>query len=232
LRILSAIKSDIMFQVKQGFYTVYIILTIMYMILMSLLPTKISNIAVPLIVFSDPSVLGFFFIGGIVMLEKVQGVLLYILVTPLRTKEYLISKVLSLSLLAVAAGVAITFVSHKQNVNWILLILGIFLTSVFFTLFGFLVAAGCRTISQYFIKAIPYSLLLIIPCFSAVGFKYSWAFNIIPSVAGLKLVLSVFNIIPMAETIFCIALLVLANFIMLHYVERIFNIRIVYGGEV
>ncbi|MCX8055940.1 MAG: ABC transporter permease, partial [Ignavibacteria bacterium] len=77
MRIISALKADIKFQAKQGFYSVYILLTLVYMIILEQVPNKYQNIVVPLVVFSDPTIVGFFFIGGIVMLEKVQGVLDY-----------------------------------------------------------------------------------------------------------------------------------------------------------
>ena len=65
MRLLNAIWSDIKFQIKQGFYLVYLIITIMYLIILSMLPENVLTIALPLVVFSDPSVLGLFFIGGI-----------------------------------------------------------------------------------------------------------------------------------------------------------------------
>jgi fluoroquinolone transport system permease protein len=42
----------------------------MYLIILSFLPENIFSVALPLVVFSDPSVLGLFFIGGIILLEK------------------------------------------------------------------------------------------------------------------------------------------------------------------
>lgn len=231
MRILAALRSDIRFQVKQGFYVIYFVLTITYMLTMRQLPNNIKVISIPLVVFSDPSVVGFFFIGGIVMLEKVQGILNYIVVTPLRTREYLLSKVISLAILGEAAGIAIVLQTYQGKVNWLLLITGIFLSSVFFTLFGFLIAAGCRTINQYFIKAVPYTLILILPCFSIIGFKYSWAFDLFPSAAGLKLVLWAFSTPTMVEALVCFILLAFADLLLLFYVEKIFNKEIVCGGE-
>lgn len=230
MRIFNALKADISFQFKQGFYFVYIALTFIYMVIMSLLPDKLLNTFIPLVVFSDPSVVGFFFIGGIVMLEKVQGILQYIVVTPLRTKEYLLAKVISLSLLAEAAGLAITAVTHKGSVNWVLLFIGILLSSVFFTLFGFIVAAKSNSVNQYFIKMIPYMLVVIFPCFSLIGFQYSWLLNIFPSAAGLVLVFGAFNGIGSFKAIGLILYLIIFNVLLLFYVEGVFNKSVIAGG--
>jgi len=75
MRLRHAILADIRFQIKHGFYLVYVIITIMYLIILSFLPENILSVALPVVVFSDPSVLGLFFIGGIILLEKGQGAL-------------------------------------------------------------------------------------------------------------------------------------------------------------
>jgi hypothetical protein len=81
MRLLHAVLADIRFQIKQGFYLVYVVITAMYLIIMSFLPDDILAVALPLVVFSDPSVLGLFFIGGIILMEKGQGVNQYMLKT-------------------------------------------------------------------------------------------------------------------------------------------------------
>lgn len=231
MRILGALKADMKFQFKQGFYVVYVIITLVYMIAIRQLPPSIGRIAVPLVVFTDPSIVGFFFIGGIVMLEKVQGVLQYIVVTPLRTKEYLIAKVISLSVLAETAGLLITAVSYEGSINWILLVVGIMLSSVFFTLYGFIAAAGCNTMNEYFVRMVPYMLVMILPCFSLIGFQYSFIFGFFPSVAGLKLVFGAFHGISALEATVYILYLTIFDVLLLRYVEGVFNRRIVFGGE-
>lgn len=231
MRIKNALKADLKFQFKQGFYTVYMLLTVFYIIVASSLPENINKTLIPLAVFSDPSLVGFFFIGGIIMLEKVQGVLQYLTVTPLRIREYLLSKVISLTFLALTAGIVITLITCGKNINWFILIPGIVLTSIFFTLYGVIVTAGCRTINQYFINMVPYMLAAIIPCFSIAGFKYSYLFDIFPVVSGLKLVYGAFNGISFAELIFCIFYLALFDVWMFYKVSNIFEQRIVYGGE-
>ena len=230
MRLLNALRADIRFQFKQGFYLVYLLLTLVYMVVLTRFPLEFKRIAVPLTVFSDPSMVGFFFIGAIVMLEKVQGVLQYVTVTPLRSIEYLLAKVISLTMVALTAAIMIILATYSEPLNWIVLISGIILTSSFFVLYGFTAAANCSTMNQYFIKMIPYMLLIVLPCFSLIGFPYSWVFNIFPSVAGLQLVMGAFSELPLPSTLGFIAYLLLANTLMLFYVERVFD-RMVTKGE-
>ncbi|MBS4539366.1 ABC transporter permease [Clostridium sp. D2Q-11] len=230
MRILNALKSDVKFQFKQGFYFVYIILTLLYMIVIGQIPNKFINYVVPIVIFTDPSFIGFFFIGGIVMLEKIQGVLQYLVITPLSPKEYLISKTISLTILAELAGFAITLVTYKDSFNWIILFLGILLTSIFYTLYGFIVASGCNTINQYFVKMIPYLLILIIPLLVYFSFPNITVLKAMPPVSGFNLIYGAFNGIKLIEALGYIAYMSVINFFTLLIVENIFIKNIIKGG--
>jgi len=228
LRFLHAIWADIRFQMKQGFYLVYVLITIMYLIILSFLPEDVLSVALPLVVFSDPSVLGLFFIGGIIMLEKVQGVLSVLVVSPLRTIEYLLSKVVSLALVSVLAAFAITGFSQYESVNWLILFLSTVLTSGIFTLCGIMINAGCQTVNQYMIKTIPYMLLFVLPCVTLIGFPYSWVFTIVPSVAALRLMLGAYTGINFYEAIALIVYLTGVNYLFLRWTIRVFENEIIY----
>jgi len=223
VRIVNALKADVRFQFKQGFYLVYILLTLLYMIVLGVLPVEWKSTIIPLVLFSDPSMVGFFFIGALVMLEKVQGVIQYVVVTPLRSLEYLLAKVFSLTILAIAATIMITLATYGFDLNWFLLIIAVILTSSFFVFFGFIVAVRCTTLNQYFIRMIPYLLFIVLPCFSLIGFPYAWLFNIFPSVAGLKLVYGAFKGIDFLSAAAYAVYLLLANLVIARYVEKIFD---------
>jgi fluoroquinolone transport system permease protein len=228
MRLIHAVLADIRFQIKQGFYLVYVIITAMYLIIMSFLPDDILAIALPLVVFSDPSVLGLFFIGGIILMEKGQGVLMVLVVSPLRSWEYILSKVISLAIVSVLAAFAITYFSYYPTVTWWLLFLTTILTSAIFTLLGIMINAGCNTVNQYMLKTIPYMLLFILPCFAMLGFPYSEFFTIFPSVAALKLMLGAFHGISWYEATALIVYLLVVIYLLLKLAVRVFEKRIVY----
>ncbi|MDC7124088.1 MAG: hypothetical protein PQJ46_00875 [Spirochaetales bacterium] len=226
MRMIAALNADIRFQFKQGFYLVYVLITIVYMVIINCLPENLSGIIIPVIVFADPATIGFFFIGGMVMLEKEQGILQYLSVTPLRSKEYLLSKILSLGLIGSAAAVVITLLTSDSIVHWGALVIGVLLSSIFFTLYGFLATVKCKTINEYFIRMIPYLLFIILPCFSLISFKNSMIFNIFPGVDGLKLIFEAFNPKLSNNSIFYIFYLAVADVLMFLFVDRIFNNKI------
>lgn len=230
MRLLNALKADVIFQFKQGFYLVYIFLTIIYVVMLSKIPGEWKSTVLPLVLFSDPSMVGFFFIGALVMLEKVQGVLQYVVVTPLRSLEYLVAKALSLTILALAATILITISTYDQPLDWLLLITGVTLSSFFFVIYGFLVAVRCTTLNEYFIRMIPYMLLIVLPCFSLIEFPYHQLFYIFPSVAGIRLVYGAFNGLEGSAVLGFTTYLLFANIVQLYWVEKIFD-RIVTGGK-
>lgn len=229
-RQLNVLKADILFQFKHGFYYIYIILTIMYIVLLGLFDQNVVKIALPIIIYTDPSVLGMFFIGGMVMLEKEQGILSLLYVTPLSVKEYLISKLLSLGIISVLASVTITLICYHGCANIVLLLIGIVLTSIFFTLMGFIISTRAKTVNQYMVKMVPWMLFFILPCISVIPNLLPSVVNlvlcIIPSAAGLNLVIGAFTPIPVWKAVLCILSLVISNALLLKITQRLFQDKV------
>lgn len=187
-RLCACIKADLYLQVKYGFYTVYAIVTAVYILLLKQLPSESLKIVTPMIVFSDPSMLGFFFIGGLVLLEKGENTLEYITATPLRIGEYLLSKMISLTLLALMASFIVTLFSYGDLVHGIQLTIGIILTSSFFILVGFIAVARFQTVNKYILSSIIYMTFLFLPLINYFGLWQNWIFYLFPTHASLVLI--------------------------------------------
>jgi len=228
MRIIHAVKADILFQFRQGFYLVYVVITGMYLLILSLIPDKLLDIVTPLVIFSDPSVLGLFFIGGIIMLEKIQGVLSVLVVTPLRSAEYLLAKIISLSMISFLSGFAIAALTQHEKINWLLLFLSVIFTSGLFTMCGIIISAGCSTVNGYLLKMIPYMLLFVLPCFSLLVFPGSWLFTIVPSVAALRLMMGAYTSIPLPGAVGLVLYLAGINFLCFRLTLNLFERKIIF----
>jgi fluoroquinolone transport system permease protein len=123
---------------------------------------------------------------------------------------------------------AITGFGSAGSVNWFLLFVSTSLTSAIFTMIGIMINAGCNTVNQYLLKTVPWMLLIILPCFSLLGFPYSWLFKIVPSVAALRLMLGAYTGIDWLEAISLVIILLAANYLLLRMTIRIFENKIVY----
>jgi fluoroquinolone transport system permease protein len=148
-RTYSCLKADLIFQLKQGFLAVYLIVAVIYVIILSQLPQNVLQYAMPIVIFTDPSILGFIFIGGILMLEKQQGITNYLAVTPLKFREYISSKVISLGLLSVLISIVISLMAYQDAANYLIIAAVVFLTSVMFTLLGYIVSQKATSIYQF-----------------------------------------------------------------------------------
>jgi len=228
-RVLGAFKTDVVFQYRSGFHMIYSVLSLVYILVINQLPDKWTDYLVPFMIYSDPSVLGFFFIGGLVMLEKDQGTIEMIMVTPLRLREYLLSKVVSLGLISMTAGFAIAFFTG-QFFNPLLLALSIGATSCFYTLIGFLTALSSRTVNGYFGKVIPLTLLLILPIFLLVPFRDSFWLLLLPMVGSAKLFLNVFVGAKISETLGIVCIMRFWSWFLFLWSEKSF-LRYSQGGD-
>lgn len=232
MRLGYALITDYKFQLKQGFYIIYGLLTVMYMVVLSLLPDTYKQMVLPLLIYSDPAFVGLFFIGGIIMLERLQGVLSYLVVTPLKIREYMLSKLITLTTLAVVASLAITWsADYGGTVNELLMILGVVGSSIFFVLIGVVVSTYCETVNQYIVKMIPAILIFVLPCASLLGTGYHYVWTVFPSVAGLRVLLGAFYPAELLEMICLLGYIILWDVLLFNKVVKIFQDRIIYGGE-
>lgn len=101
---------DMRFQARYGFYFLYAVLTVIYIIILFALPESWEEKAAAILIFSDPASMGLFFMGAIVLLEKNQHTTCALAVSPVHAAEYVIAKVSSLSAisLVVAAILALS----------------------------------------------------------------------------------------------------------------------------
>lgn len=68
MRLASAIKYDLCLQFRHGFYYAYLIVCIAYIVIVRVLPPDIRRYALVVTLLTDPSILGFTFLGGIIFL--------------------------------------------------------------------------------------------------------------------------------------------------------------------
>lgn len=186
-RLISAIKFDLLFQFRHGFYYAYLLISLLYIIIIRLLSPAFRQQVAILILYSDPVMLGFFFIGGIVLLEKGQGIFNSLFVTPFQLKEYIISKVFSLALLSTLSSYLIVLLA-LEKLPGLFFIYGILLSSFFYTLLGLTVGARVESINDYILLspliAIPF-LLPLIEYLDLVNLKFLY---LLPALPGLKLI--------------------------------------------
>jgi len=188
MRILHSIKYDIMSQYKNGIYFVYGFISIIYILALQLIPNNFTSRALIFLIFSDPTFLGFFFVGAMVLLERNQGIPLALSITPLTLQEYIISKCISLSLISVIVSLIITFTVKGIEFNIILLISVVAVSSIIFTLIGLITGMYSKTLNHYFLIATLVGIVLAIPLLNYFKVTSFRLFNLFPTYGTITLI--------------------------------------------
>lgn len=202
---------DIRFQWRHGFYGVYIIICAFYLALLHIIPELYQEKTTVLLTFSDPSALGLILAGGIVLLERDQGTLDPLFVTPIRIREYLLAKVCSLSVLSLLAAWAVHGTANGMPVSPLAFSLGVLMTSSFMTLLSIGVAARCQTINSFILLSQVYALPFVLPL---LGYLNVWnyrLFLLLPSEGTLRLLQGAFHSVSAGNYLYSLSILTIWN---------------------
>jgi len=152
---------DICFQAKYGFYFLYAVLTVLYVILLFAFPETWSEKAAAILIFSDPAAMGLFFMGAIVLLEKNQHTPCAFAVSPVRPMEYIIAKVSSLSAISLVVAAILALAASVDNLYVVLL--GTGLSGAIFTLSGIIIATKITSLNQFILWTVPIEIVCFVP---------------------------------------------------------------------
>ncbi|MEM7112843.1 MAG: hypothetical protein AAF614_10455 [Chloroflexota bacterium] len=188
-RLISAMKTDVVVQVRNNLYAIGISVGLLVAIALSQLASpRHLPLAIPTLMVLAVGGSTLLYVAGMIIFERDEGTLHAVIVSPLRTSEYLWSKVITLTTLAtvesiVMIGGTMLIMSRTAVVtlpNIPLLLLGIFAIGVVYTLLGIILIvrydkitdflipmAGVAVVLQlpflYFLGILEWPLLLIIP---------------------------------------------------------------------
>lgn len=196
MRLWTAFRNDVRLQYRYGFYVAYAFIIGMYLVLLHSLPASIRLDALALLVYSEASVIGFFFAGALIMLETSEGTLAATAVSPLRRWEYLVAKAASLSLLTVGAVVVLVVGTVGLAFRPLPLVVSAALTSALFVLLAVVVAQRFSSISRFAVWGGLANAVLGLPVLAYVGVVESPAWWTVPTWGALVLLQDVFASAP------------------------------------
>lgn len=161
MRKANVIKGDMIFQWKYGFYGLYFLIVIIYLVIFSFFSGDVKNTIVSICVYSDPAAMGMFFMGALILLEKSQRITNSIAISPVTSEEYILGKVLSIGIISEIVGIVLMV--QGSSGSYILCSIGIFAGSVLFSLCGIIVGAKIESLNQYIVWTIPFEILGFVP---------------------------------------------------------------------
>lgn len=201
-RLYNTMLWDIRLQFRNGFYYATLIVAVTAAILLRQLPKDTLAWVLPVFILGNLLMNGFYFISGLVLLEKGEGTLEAQVVTPLRSQEYLIAKVATLTLLSLVENLAIVALTYGFGLHLLQVLVGLALATPLFALFGFMVVVRYDAVNEFLLPSIGFAALLSLPMVTYLGLDLSWLIFLHPLQGGMLWLTAAFQSIPSWQLIF------------------------------
>ena len=197
--------------------------------LIALLPVELPPAAVAGVIFIDAGVLGFFFVGVLVLMEKSERSLSALSVTPTPAWVYLAARSASLTLLTVVGGLAVSILDFGGRVDLAVIALALGLTGGASVLAGFIVVSAVESLNAYLFRASAIMMVLAVPVLALAGLLDRWTVAFIPSHASFLLFIAAVEPESVSPVEWAYSIAYLAFWLVLAWVwaNRIFERRVV-----
>jgi fluoroquinolone transport system permease protein len=162
-RFLSTLALDARLQFRGGFYAASAFVAVCLIVLLSGFSAENAAVLLPPLLLGAVMTNTFYFVAGLVLLERTEGTLIVQRATPLRDYEYLASKILTLSALTLAECLSISGFAVGFGAQLFGQALGILLASALLGLTGIIVVVWYESINQFLFPSVLYTLLLSLP---------------------------------------------------------------------
>ncbi len=226
------LKWDFILQSRYKIIHISILSVVLYYLTLVAIPSVNNAEFQALFLFFDPTLIGIMFIGALVLFEKTENTLQALTVTPMETRTYFLSKIISLTTLAVVSALLFLFLVHGIEFNYVYMLTGVVLTCVFLILVGFLLVARCNSINEYLLMMMfAFLLLLVPPILYATGIYEHVLFYLWPTQASFILFDGVFADTPLTEAVYAVGYLVVWILGCYYLAKKAFYKHIVLGGK-
>ena len=221
-RLQTAVRWDMRLQFRNGFYYAAAFIAVIMVGVLFQFPTADLPTILPLFVLGNMTINTFYFMAGLVLLEKGDGVLEGLVVTPLRQEEYLGAKLVSLTLLTIVENVVIVTAVFGFNYNVGLFVTGLGLMAGFNVLIGFIAVARYDSINRFMLPSILITMPLTVPLLDYLGLWTSPLIYLHPVQAPLLLLKGAFQPIAAWQTWYGVAYAILWVGLLFKFSQRIF----------
>ena len=192
----ATIRLDLRLQVRNGFYHAVAFVLVCWLVLLTQLPEVDWGYILPAVVYGNLVMVNFYFVAGLVLLEKAEGTLEAQVVTPLSSWEYLASKAVTLAGLALVEQVAIVWAAYGAGFAVLPLAIGTLLAAIVYTLVGFLIVSRYQSINEYLFPSVLFVTVLSLPLLHYFDLWDTWLLFVHPLSAPLALLAGAFGPIP------------------------------------
>ncbi|MCZ6656442.1 MAG: hypothetical protein O7C67_04040 [Gammaproteobacteria bacterium] len=163
-RLVATLRLDAKLQARNKVYMIIIVFAILVAFAMrSVFTPEQLRFFMPLVTLMGVNLTTVFLVGVLLMLERGEGTLDVVLVSPLRPAEYLASKLITLTGLALVESAIIVGIGYGADFASAWLLLAVFLRAGLGVALGVIVGVRYRSFTRFLIPAIATSLVLDLP---------------------------------------------------------------------
>jgi fluoroquinolone transport system permease protein len=168
-RLAATIKNDVRIQFRNGFYVATALVVGVSILLLRWLPADMVTLILPVVILENVLMNTFYFVSGLLLLERVEGTFVAQSVTPLRDDEYLASKLATLTGLSLAESLLIAVAVFGFDPGLIAMAVGIALAAALFCLAGVGLVVRYDSINEFLLPSVLYTSLLTLPILGIFG---------------------------------------------------------------
>lgn len=202
-RLRATLRADVTLQLRNGFYAATGFVAAVWATILLQIPAFDWRWLLPPMAVGNLLLNTFYFMGALVLLEKSEGTIAALVVTPLRIGEYLAAKVATLAALALAETLLIIALATGGRFNMPLLLLGAGLAATIYCLVGFVAVARYDSINTFLLPSGVYAGLLWLPLLAYMAQWRHWLLYLHPMMGPLVLVEGAFRPLALWEGLYC-----------------------------
>ena len=203
-QLLALVRFDVIVQARNGFYWASGFVVLAVSALLAALPeavTSAPSLWVPALASFNLQITTFFFVAGLVLLEREEGTLIALGASPVSPCVYMTARTMTLAGLAAVETLVIIWVGFGISASW-WLVAGIAAMGVTYTGFGAAMAMRYASVNELLLPASVIVTLLLLPLLGHFGLTSPvvWVWH--PMAPAIALIRGAYGPIGLAESIF------------------------------
>ncbi len=192
-RLSATLRLDVQLQARNSVYLIVAVAAFgLAIALRALFAAEQLHFFMPLLVLSGVTLTTFFLIGVLLLLERGEGTLDVVLVSPLRPAEYLASKLITVTALALVESAGIACVAYGLSFSFPWLVLAVLLRAGLIAAVGIAVGVRYRSITHFLLPAVALTVAFDLPVLWYLELWPSPLFYVWPTLPSLLLAKAAF----------------------------------------
>ena len=168
----TAVRWDVVVQARNGFYwATGFLVFVVGGLLLALPESARSNVGawVPALLVVNLPITTFFFVTGLMLLERDEGTLTALALSPLSAGGYLAARITTLTALAALETLAVVWIAFGTAGSWLPILAGTAALGVIYTCVGVVMACRYRSVNALLLPASWVVSLLLLPLLEHFG---------------------------------------------------------------